>query len=131
LIAQQRLARRLPGKFGMPDPIHTLLICAGFATVFSWLTHWVMDRASGSFYLTASWSLFALALFGMGILWRERLYRWLGLAMIGLSLGRIVLFDVWRLDTVYRILSLMALGIVLLVLGYIYNRFQDKIREWL
>ena len=29
------------------------------------------------------------------------------------------------------ILSFMALGVVLLVLGFIYNRYQEKIREWL
>jgi len=32
---------------------------------------------------------------------------------------------------VYRVLSFMALGIALIVLGYVYNRWQDKIREWL
>jgi hypothetical protein len=25
----------------------------------------------------------------------------------------------------------MALGIVLLVLGFIYNKYQEKIKEWL
>jgi len=25
----------------------------------------------------------------------------------------------------------MALGIVLLVLGFVYNKYQEKIREWL
>ena len=42
-----------------------------------------------------------------------------------------VIFDVWKLETVYRILSFLALGIVLLVLGFIYNKYQEKIREWL
>ena len=42
-----------------------------------------------------------------------------------------VIFDVWKLETLYRILSFMALGIVLLVLGFIYNKYQEKIREWL
>ena len=41
------------------------------------------------------------------------------------------LFDVWKLETLYRILSFMALGIVLLVLGFIYNKYQEKIKEWL
>ena len=33
-----------------------------------------------------------------------------------------VIFDVWKLETFYRILSFMAPGIVLLVLGFIYNK---------
>jgi len=89
-----------------------------------------MESASG-FYLTASWSLLALGLFGVGLLLRERMYRWVGLGVLALALGRVVFFDVWKLQTVYQVLSFMALGIVLLVLGFIYSKYQEKIREWL
>jgi uncharacterized membrane protein len=43
----------------------------------------------------------------------------------------VFVFDVWKLETIHRILSFMALGVVLLVLGFIYNKYQDKIRQWL
>ena len=33
--------------------------------------------------------------------------------------------------TIYRVLTFMALGVVLLVLGFIYNKYQEKIRQWL
>jgi uncharacterized membrane protein len=39
--------------------------------------------------------------------------------------------DVWKLEMIYRVLSLMALGIVLLLLGFVYSKYQEKIREWL
>ena len=42
-----------------------------------------------------------------------------------------MIIDVWKLETLYRILSFMALGIVLLVLGFIYNKYQEKLKEWL
>jgi uncharacterized membrane protein len=38
---------------------------------------------------------------------------------------------VWTLETFYRVLSFMALGVVLVALGFIYNKYQEKIREWL
>jgi uncharacterized membrane protein len=59
------------------------------------------------------------------------MYRWHGLAVLACALGRVVILDVWELELVYRILSFMALGVVLLVLGFIYNKYQEKIREWL
>jgi uncharacterized membrane protein len=65
------------------------------------------------------------------VLLREKIYRWAGLGILGTALGRIVLFDVWRLETFYRVLSFMALGVVLVALGFIYNKYQGKIREWL
>jgi len=43
----------------------------------------------------------------------------------------VVIIDVWKLETIYRILSFAALGVVLLVLGFIYNKYQEKIRAWL
>ena len=42
-----------------------------------------------------------------------------------------VIFDVWKLETLYRILSFGALGVVLLILGFIYTKYEQKIKEWL
>jgi uncharacterized membrane protein len=90
-----------------------------------------LEQAQGGSYMTAGWSLLALVLFTAGIVLRERMYRWLGLAILACALGRVFIFDVWKLETLYRILSFMALGVVLLVLGFIYNKYQEKIKEWL
>ncbi len=75
--------------------------------------------------------MFALAAFGFGLLVRERMYRWFGLGVLACALARVVLIDVWQLDTVFRILSFMALGIVLLILGFFYNKYQERFKEWL
>ena len=42
-----------------------------------------------------------------------------------------LIFDAWKLETIYRIASLFALGVVLLVLGFFYNKYQERIRQWL
>jgi hypothetical protein len=130
LLSQQQIARRLPDRFRLESWVYVLVILAGGLSLWRLSTLWVMREASG-FYLTAGWSFLALIFFACGILLRERAYRWLGLGLLGCSLGRIVIFDVWKLQTFYRILSFMALGIVLLVLGYIYSKYQEKIKEWL
>ncbi len=130
MLAQRQLATRFPDRFALPTAVHNTVIIVGGLSLWLFLTLWVREDASG-FYLTASWSLLALVFFTAGIVLRERMYRWLGLALLGCTLGRIVVFDVWKLETLFRILSFMALGIVLLVLGFIYNRYQEKIRQWL
>jgi len=130
LLLQQRLARRFADRFQLDERLHTCLILLGGVSLWLLLTRWINQYATG-FYVTASWSGYALAIFMGGIAFRERVYRWLGLAVLGGALARVVLFDVWKLETIYRILSFMALGIVLLVLGFIYNRYQDKFRSWL
>jgi len=85
----------------------------------------------GKSYLTASWAGLALVLFLFGIVLRERVYRWLGLGILACALVRVGFVDVWKLKELYRILSFVALGIVPLVIGYVYSKYQEKIKEWL
>jgi uncharacterized membrane protein len=130
LLGQRQMAKRLPERYDLDSRIHGAVIIVGGLSLWLFLTRWVCLNASG-FYLTASWSALALIFFAAGMALRERVYRWLGLGVLAFALGRVVIFDVWKLETLYRILSFMALGIVLLVLGFIYNKYQEKIKEWL
>jgi uncharacterized membrane protein len=130
LLAEQQVAQRRPHHYPLESSIHNIVILIGGLSLWLFVSRWVMEMANG-FYLTASWSVLALALFAVGLVLRARMYRWVGLGVLSAALGKVIIFDVWRLETVYRILSFMALGIVLLVLGFIYSKYQEKIKEWL
>lgn len=130
VLGLQRAARAWPERYVQDARVHTGAILVGSLSLWLFVSRWVLETQSG-FYLTASWSVLALLVFSLGFFFREKVYRWLGLGILACALGRVVIFDVWRLQTVYRILSFLALGIVLLVLGYMYSRFQEKIRQWL
>ena len=106
----------------------------GFASGIAWstvaaLTAWV-TRHNALPSLTIAWSLLALAFFGAGLALRDRQYRLGGLALLGLSVGRVFFVDVWAFEPVFRIVSFIVLGLVLLVIGYAYNRFEEKLRLW-
>ena len=130
LLGQVQIARRWSQRYPMEPGIGSAVILIAGLSLWRFVSRWVLELAGG-FYLTASWSVLALALFTAGLLLRERMYRWVGLGVLACALGRVVIFDVWKLETVYRILSLMALGIVLLVLGFLYSKYQEKIKQWL
>ena len=130
LLVQQRFAKRYPERYGLNPILHAVMIILGGLSLWLFLSWCVLEKASG-FYLTASWSVLALVLLPVGIILRERAYRWLGLGVLTGALGRILFLDLWKLGTIYRVLSLIALGVVLLVLGFIYNKYQDKMKEWL
>ena len=131
VLALQRVARKHPDGAALPDTAHMAAIAVSGLSLWLFLSRWVIQASGGKFFLTASWAVLALVVFGTGFALRERVYRWLGLAVLAGALGRVVLLDVWQLALLYRVLSFMALGIVLIVLGYVYNRWQEKIREWL
>jgi hypothetical protein len=130
LLGQQQIAKGLPDRYRLEGRWQAAIIVLGGLGLWRLLSLWVEETASG-FYLTASWSVLALALFTCGLVLRERVYRWLSLGILAGALGRIVVLDVWKLETLSRILSFMALGVVLLVLGFVYSKYQEKIREWL
>jgi hypothetical protein len=129
-FAQQQIARRRPERYALEETVHNGMIVVGCLCVWRFVSCGILEMAEKD-YLTATWSALALVMFGCGLGLRERIYRWAGLAVLATALGRVVVFDVWKLETIYRVLSFMALGIVLLVLGFFYNRYQEKIRQWL
>lgn len=132
LATMQAVARRRPARWPLPEIAHTAMILAVVLGTWAFVWRAVVLKSGGThFYLTASWAVLALGVFATGFVLRERMYRWLGLGILAVAVARVFISDVWKLDPLYRILSFMALGIVLLALGFIYNKYQEKIKQWL
>ena len=126
LLGQERLSRVVRA----PVALARFAGISGVLALLLWVTS-AVRFFQDPLPLTAAWALLALALFLAGFLLRARAFRLGGLGILGLALARIVLLDVWRLDLPFRILSFLILGSVLLVLGYFYNRYAERIRQWL
>ena len=76
-------------------------------------------------YVTIFWGLSALTVFITGFLAGARPLRMLGLAGLALSTGRAFVVDIR--STFERIIAFLALGGVLLGVGYLYHRYQRMI----
>ncbi|HEV7404187.1 MAG TPA: DUF2339 domain-containing protein [Chthoniobacteraceae bacterium] len=130
LPAAMRVAHRLAPATKLPGSWPEVLVGLTTASVWLWVTRWIYHNHHVEM-LTVAWSGLAVVVFVAGLSLRDRIYRIGGFLILALAVGRIFLVDVWKLETVYRILSFMVLGIVLLALGFVYNRYADKIRRWL
>ena len=108
----------------------SILVVAGLATLWCHVTHAARHSEHG-LLLTISWSLLAFTVLAAGFMLRERLYRQLALALFGLAVGRVFVIDVWKFETIYRILSFLILGIMLIVVSFVYNRYGDRLRTML
>lgn len=132
VLVLHQLSKRFPTRYNFDRNWLGAMILVGGGSLWLFLSRAVILESGGyHFFLTASWAGLALGIFTLGLVLRERLYRWLGLGILGCALGRIFLSDIWRLNTGYRILSFLALGGALLILGFFYNKYQEKIREWI
>jgi uncharacterized membrane protein len=128
LLVMQQILRRLPENFSLDEKIHGEVIFITGVSLWRFLSCWV---TTSGIFLTMSWAGFAVLVFAAGMFLRERFHRWLGLGVLAAAVGRVVLVDVWKQETIYRVLTFMALGVALLVVGFIYNKYQDTIRKWL
>ncbi|QQS46754.1 MAG: DUF2339 domain-containing protein [Acidobacteriota bacterium] len=72
--------------------------------------------------LSIIWGVYGGAMLLIGIWRRNRLARIMALGILGMTIVKVFLFDLSSLDQLYRIISFVMLGIVLLVVSYVYQR---------
>ena len=74
--------------------------------------------------LSMFWGIVALVAIVIGLVGDVRELRYGGLALLGLSVAKVFAYDLSELDSLYRVLSFIAVGIVLLVGAYAYQRVR-------
>jgi hypothetical protein len=81
------------------------------------------------YWITVCWAVFGASLLLIGF-WRQgRQLRYQGLALIMLTIIKVFFYDTRELSTIYRTISFMVLGVILLALSFLYNKYKDKIRK--
>jgi uncharacterized membrane protein len=78
--------------------------------------------------LSLLWTAYASMLIVIGIQRRSPLLRWQSLTLFGLVVLKVFLYDSSYLDRVYRILSFLVLGLVLLVVSFLYQNRTSRER---
>jgi uncharacterized membrane protein len=78
--------------------------------------------------LSVLWTAYATALILVGVKRGSPLLRWQALALFGLVVVKVFLYDSSYLDRFYRILSFLILGVVLLVVSFLYQRRGSRER---
>lgn len=113
--------RRNPAAVWVPAFAGTLLV---WGTCDYWLARLGVSS-------TVAAALLGFVLLAAGFALRRRALRLPALWVILVAVVRVFAFDVWLLPVPVRIVSFLVLGGVLVVLGFFYNRYSEKIRRWL
>jgi uncharacterized membrane protein len=79
---------------------------------------------------TLAWTTAAVMTVAIGLVLRERALRLVGLALLPISIGRLVVFDLSG-SVDQRIVTFLVLGVFLLALSFAYTRFREGIGRWL
>jgi uncharacterized membrane protein len=79
------------------------------------------------FVLTAYYALHSIILVTFGLVRSLRLVRILGLVLFAGTSLKAFAFDLKFLDTIYRVLSFLALGALLVAASFLYRRFRERL----
>jgi uncharacterized membrane protein len=81
-------------------------------------------RQAGQVWLSAFWGVTGLGAILYGLLRRIPDVRLGGLALLALAIGKVYIYDLSELDELARVLSFVALGLLLLVGAFAYQRLR-------
>src|ERR1700722_13906523 len=74
------------------------------------------------FTYSALWMAYGAMLMIVGFLRRSAFVRWQALLLIAATIVKVFVYDVSQLDKGYRIVSFIALGVLLLAISFVYQR---------
>ncbi|HEX4150250.1 MAG TPA: DUF2339 domain-containing protein, partial [Pirellulales bacterium] len=86
-------------------------------------TNWIR---AGQMSLSAWWSVYAAIILAAGFRTRQAWLRWTALALFGLTVLKVFLFDMSGLDQIYRIVAFFVLALLLGIAAWAYQRVQPE-----
>ncbi|WP_405351622.1 DUF2339 domain-containing protein [Nonlabens sp. Asnod3-H03] len=98
--------------------------------VSSELIHWLdLAGARDSYKLGLSilWGVYSFLLIGFGILKNKPYLRIGGMALFAITLIKLFFYDIAHLNTISKTIVFVSLGILLLIISFLYNKNKNKI----
>lgn len=83
------------------------------------------------FGVSLLWCLCAAGLIGIGMSLRYPLTRLLGVVLFALTILKVFLYDSWYLESIWRALSAIALGVILIGVTYLYYLYRERVKEFI
>ena len=113
-------------KMGFDFLLHTSLLWIASSE----LIHWMDISKFGQSYklgLSILWGIYSLLLIVLGI-WKGKKYLRIGaMSAFGVTLIKLFFYDISHLDTIAKTIVFVSLGILLLIISFLYNKYKHII----
>lgn len=108
--------------------LHTSIVWIASSELISW-----MDFADSSqsykLGLSILWGVYSLILISLGIWKRMKHLRIAAIVLFGATLLKLFLYDISKLDTISKTIVFVILGLLLLIISFLYNKYKNIISE--
>lgn len=117
----------LPPQFH-PGKMDGLLSWVACGVLSVWATNLTVE-VFGWRGVSVLWTVLGFGLVSFGLLVRRVTSRKAGFLLLTFALAKLFLVDVWDFTTFMRVVSFVALGLALVVLGLFYHRFAPALKK--
>ena len=96
------------------------------------LLHWMaVGEATQSYKLALSilWGVSALLLIALGIYQKKKHLRIGAIALFAVTLLKLFFYDIAALDTIAKTIAFVSLGVLLLIISFLYNKYKHLIAD--
>ncbi len=96
------------------------------------LIHWINLGGYENAYklgLSIFWGIFSLILIGIGIWKKQKHLRIAAIVLFGITLVKLFFYDIAHLNTISKTIVFVSLGILLLIISFLYNKYKDDIAD--
>lgn len=115
-------------KFSEKDFYKYLAMIFGFILVHYEIVD-VISKYSitdGEYLISVAWILYSGIITTIGILKNKSWLKICGIGFCILSIIRIFIYDLANIDILYKFIAIITLGIILMILSYLYNKKSSK-----
>ncbi|HRK81377.1 MAG TPA: DUF2339 domain-containing protein [Saprospiraceae bacterium] len=117
-----------PFKIGFDLLLHLSVLIAASTEMAGW-----MDMAhsaqSNKLALSILWGVYALLLIVLGIRARKKHLRIAAIGLFGITLLKLFFYDLAHLDTISKTIVFVSLGLLLLGISFLYNKYKGAMEE--
>ncbi len=96
------------------------------------LIHWIDFAESSQSYklgLSILWGVYSLLIIGLGI-WKKKKYLRIGaISLFAVTLVKLFFYDISHLDTIDKTIVFVSLGVLLLIISFLYHKFKNDITD--
>jgi uncharacterized membrane protein len=83
-------------------------------------------RLAQQLSLSVIWTVYGGALLTVGIWRRNTMLRIMALVLLSVTIVKVFLIDLSSLDKIYRTISFIVLGLILVAVSYLYQRYRQR-----
>ncbi|QHI38003.1 hypothetical protein IMCC3317_33860 [Kordia antarctica] len=108
--------------------LHITILCVLSSELIHWLDLALITK-SYKLGLSILWGIYALFVIVLGI-WKQKQYLRIGaIGLFGITLVKLFFYDIAHLSTLSKTIVFVSLGVLLLIISFLYNKYKSNIFE--